>query len=102
MYPWQALKTSLSRISATGELCTWLHLNGRNRYYGYQNVCLSGHRKADLIYFRSCIRTLASLTHFVAQKPNRTLAVQSVHNLSRTEIGVQNSVATKSYVKWVV
>jgi hypothetical protein len=34
--PWQALKTSLNRILAIGELRTWLCLNGRNRRYGYQ------------------------------------------------------------------
>jgi hypothetical protein len=100
-YPdrWQALRTSLSRISATGELCMWLCLNGCNRCDSYQNMCLSRHRKSDLISFRSCIRILACLTHFGAQKPDRTPAVQSVHNLSRTEIGVQNTVATKPYVK---
>jgi hypothetical protein len=32
----QALKTSLSRISATGKLSTCLCLNGHKRCYGYQ------------------------------------------------------------------
>jgi hypothetical protein len=64
-----------------------------------ENVCMSRCRKADLISFRSCIRTLPSLTHFVAQKPDRTPTVQSLHNLSRTETGVQHTVATKPYVK---
>jgi hypothetical protein len=73
--PWQALKTSLSRISATDELCTWLCLNSRNHRYVIGNVCLSRHRKADLILFRSCIQTLASLTHFVALKPDRTKTI---------------------------
>jgi hypothetical protein len=61
-------------------------------------VCLSRHRKADLISFRSCIQTLASLTHFVALKPDRTLTVQSVHNVSRTKAALQNAVTTKLYV----
>jgi hypothetical protein len=34
--PRQALKTSLSGISATGELRTWLCLNVHNRCYDYQ------------------------------------------------------------------
>jgi hypothetical protein len=69
-YPdtWQALKTSLSRILATGELRTWLRLNGHSHCNGYQKLCLSRHRKVDLISFRSCIRTLASHTHSRAQK----------------------------------
>jgi hypothetical protein len=64
-----------------------------------ENVCLSRHRKADLISFRSCIQTLASLTHFVALKPDRIPAVQSVHNVSRAEAGIQNAVPTKPHVK---
>jgi hypothetical protein len=64
-----------------------------------ENVCLNWRRKADLVIFRSSIQTLASLTHFVAQKPDQTPAVQSVHNLSRTEAGHQNAVAAKPYVK---
>jgi hypothetical protein len=35
----------------------------------------------------------------VVLKPDRTPAVQSVHNLSRAETGFQNAVATKPYVK---
>jgi hypothetical protein len=34
--PWQALKTPLSRISATDKLRMWLCLNDRNHCYGYQ------------------------------------------------------------------
>jgi hypothetical protein len=100
-YPdlWQALKTSLSRISATGELRMWLSLNDRNRCYSYWNMCLSRCQNADLISFRCCIQTLASLTHFRAEKPDQTPAVQSVHNLSRTETGVQNTIVTKPYVE---
>jgi hypothetical protein len=64
-----------------------------------KNVCLSRHQKADLISFRICIQTLASLTHFVALKLNRTPTVQSVHNVSRTKEGFQNVVTTKPYVK---
>jgi hypothetical protein len=63
------------------------------------NACLSRHRKADLEFFRSVIQTLATLTHLVAQKPDQTPAVQSVHNLSRSEAGLQNTIATKPYGK---
>jgi hypothetical protein len=66
--PWQALETSLNRISATSERRMWLRLNGRNRCDDYQNVCLSRRRKVDLISFRSSIQTLASLTHFGGPK----------------------------------
>jgi hypothetical protein len=62
-------------------------------------MCLSRRRKADIISFRSCIQTLENLTHFMTQKPNRTPAVQSVHNQSRTETGIQNTVVTKPYVE---
>jgi hypothetical protein len=55
------------------------------------------YRKADLVSFRSRIQTLASLTHFVALKLDQTPAVQSIHNLSRTEAGLQNAIATKPY-----
>jgi hypothetical protein len=34
--PRQALKTSYSRISATGELRMWVCLKGHNRCYGYR------------------------------------------------------------------
>jgi hypothetical protein len=64
-----------------------------------ENVCLSRRQKADLVIFRSCIQTLASHTHLMAQKPNQTSAVQSIHNLSRTEAELQNAVATKPYVE---
>jgi hypothetical protein len=64
-----------------------------------RNVCLSRRQKADLESFRSGIHTLATLTHLVVLKPDRTPAVQSVHNLSRAEAGIQNTVATKPYVK---
>jgi hypothetical protein len=86
--PWQALKTPLRRISATGELRMWLSLNAVTIATVIRNVCLSRHRKADLESFRSGIQTLATLTHLVAQKRHRTLAVQSVHNMSRTEAGI--------------
>jgi hypothetical protein len=64
-----------------------------------ENVCLSRRWKADIVFFRSCIQTLASLTHLVAQKPDQTPAVQSVHSLSRTKTRLQHAVATKPYVK---
>jgi hypothetical protein len=35
----------------------------------------------------------------VAQKPNRTIEVQYVHNVSKTEAGLQNAVTTKLYVE---
>jgi hypothetical protein len=35
----------------------------------------------------------------VAQKPDETPTVQSVHNLSRTEVGHQNAIAAKQYVE---
>jgi hypothetical protein len=63
------------------------------------NVCLSRRRKSDSISFRSCIRTLASLTHLVAQKSDRTIAIQSVHNVSRTKAGLQNAVTTELYIE---
>jgi hypothetical protein len=63
------------------------------------NVCLSRHWKADSISLRSCIRTLASLTHLVAQKPDRATTVQSVHNVSRTKARIQNTVTTEPYIK---
>jgi hypothetical protein len=64
-----------------------------------RNVCLSRHRKEDSISFRSCIRALASLTHLVAQKPNRTTAIQSVHNVPKTKAGIQNAVTTEPYIE---
>jgi hypothetical protein len=64
-----------------------------------KNVCLSWHRKADLESSRIGIQILASLTHLVAQKPVQSPAVQSIHNLSRTETELQSTVATKPYVK---
>jgi hypothetical protein len=36
-----------------------------------KNVCLSMRQKADLVSFRSCIQTLTSLTHLVAENPVR-------------------------------
>jgi hypothetical protein len=60
-------------------------------------MCLRRSQKAELVSFKSCIRTLTSLTHLVAQKPDQTPVVQSVHNLSKTEAGFQNAVATKPY-----
>jgi hypothetical protein len=62
-------------------------------------MCLSTHQKADLISFRSYILTLASLTHFVALRPDRTPTVQSIHNMSRTRAGLQSAVTTKPYVE---
>jgi hypothetical protein len=64
-----------------------------------KNVWLSMHRKANLVTFRSCIQTLANLTHFMAQKPDQTPAVQSIHNLSGTEAGLKNAVAAKTVCK---
>jgi hypothetical protein len=49
--------------------------------------------------FRVCIRNLASLTHHMAQKPDRATAVQSVHNVFRTRVGIQNAVTTEPYIK---
>jgi hypothetical protein len=63
------------------------------------NMCLSRHKKADSFAFRSCIRTLASLTHHLAQKPDRTTAIHSVHNVSRIKAGLQNTVTTEPYIK---
>jgi hypothetical protein len=95
--PRQALKTSLSRISATSELRTWLCSKTIATFIG--NVCLSRHWKVDSISFKSCIRTLASITHLMAQKPDRTTTVQSVHNVSRTKVGHQNAVTTEPYIE---
>jgi hypothetical protein len=64
-----------------------------------RNVCLSRRRKADSISFRSYIRTLASLTHRMAQKPDRTTAIQSVHNMSKTKAGIQHAVTTEPYIE---
>jgi carboxypeptidase C (cathepsin A) len=63
------------------------------------NVCLSRRQKADSISFRSCIQALASLTHLVAQQPDRTTAIQPVHNVSRTKAGFQNAVMTEPYIE---
>jgi hypothetical protein len=63
------------------------------------NMCLSRHRKADSISLSSFIWALASLTDLVAQKPDRTTAIQSVHNVSRTKAGVQNAVTTEPYIE---
>jgi hypothetical protein len=62
-------------------------------------VCFSRHRQADSISFISCIRTLASLSHLVAQKSDRTNAMQSVLNVSRTEAEIQIAVTTKPYAE---
>jgi hypothetical protein len=64
-----------------------------------KNVCLSRHRKADLISVRNCIRTLASLTHLTASKPDRTTTIQSVQIVFRTKEGFQNAVTTEPFVK---
>jgi hypothetical protein len=96
---WQALKTSLSRISATSGLRTWLCLNGRNCCYGYQKHVFESVSETDLEFFRSGIQSLATLTHLAAQKPDRTPATQSVYSLLRTDAEIQNAVTTKPYVK---
>jgi hypothetical protein len=64
-----------------------------------RNMCLSRRWKADSISFGSCIRTLASLTYHMAQKPDRTTAIQAVHYMSRTKAGLQNAVTTEPYIK---
>jgi hypothetical protein len=64
-----------------------------------RNMCLSRRQKDDSISLRSCIRTLASITHFVAQKADRTNAIRSVLNVFRTEAELQNAVTTKPYVE---
>jgi hypothetical protein len=64
-----------------------------------RNVCSSRRQKADSIYYRSCIRTLASFTHFVALKPDRTNGIQSVLSLPRTGAVLQNAVTTKLYAE---
>jgi hypothetical protein len=63
------------------------------------DICLSRRLKADLESSRISIQTLASLTHLMAKKPDQTSAVQSVHNLSRTVVEFQSTVATKLYVE---
>jgi hypothetical protein len=63
------------------------------------NVCLSRRQKADSISFRRCIQTLASFTHLVAQKPDRTTEIQSVHRVSKTKAGHQNAVTTEPYIE---
>jgi hypothetical protein len=40
-----------------------------------KNMGLSRRQKADLVIFKSCIQTLASLTHFVALKPDQAPTV---------------------------
>jgi hypothetical protein len=62
-------------------------------------MSLNRRRKGDSISFRSCIRTLASITHFVAQKPDRTNAIRSVLNVFRTEAEIRNAVTTQPYVE---
>jgi hypothetical protein len=89
----------LSRISATDELRTLLWSNAITVATVIKNVCLSRCRKADSISYRRCIRTLASFTHFVALKPNRTNAIQSVFSLSRTGAVPQNAVPNKPYAE---
>jgi hypothetical protein len=64
-----------------------------------KNVCSSRRREADSISYRSCIRTLASFTHFVALKHDQTNAIQSVLSLSRTGAVLQNAVTTKTYAE---
>jgi hypothetical protein len=50
-----------------------------------ENMCLSKRQKADLVSLRSCIQTLASLTHFMAKKPDQTFGSQSIQNLPEIE-----------------
>jgi hypothetical protein len=64
-----------------------------------RNICLNRCRNADSISFRSCIRTLAGLTHHMTQKPYRATVVQSVYNVSRTRAGLQILVTTEPYIK---
>jgi hypothetical protein len=45
------------------------------------------------------MRALASLTHLVAQKPDRTNAISSVLDVFRTRAGPQNAVTTKPYAE---
>jgi hypothetical protein len=45
------------------------------------------------------MRTLASLTHLMAQKPDRTNAIRSVLNVFRTRAGHQNALTTEPYAK---
>jgi hypothetical protein len=60
--PWQALKVSLIIFQQPPNFARGLCLNGHNRCYIYQNVCLSRRRKADLENSRIGIHTLESLT----------------------------------------
>jgi hypothetical protein len=60
---------------------------------------LSRRQKADSISLKSGIRTLASLTHHMAQKPDWATVIQSVQNMSRTKAGIQNAVMTEPYIK---
>jgi hypothetical protein len=65
-----------------------------------KNVCLSRHRKADLVSFRCCIQTLASLTLLVPQKPEQTSVYPGCPGYGRwCAQGLQKSVAIKPYVK---
>jgi hypothetical protein len=64
-----------------------------------RNMCLSRRWQTDSISLRSSIRTLRSLTHLVAQKPDRTTAIQSVHNVFRTKVGLQNAITTEPYIE---
>jgi hypothetical protein len=64
-----------------------------------KNLCWNRRQNANLESSRIGIQTLASLTHLVAQKHDQIPAVQSVHNLSRTETELQGTVATKPYVE---
>jgi hypothetical protein len=63
------------------------------------NMYLNRRRKADSISFRSCIRPLSCLTHHMAQKSDRAIAVQSVQNVPRTKAGLQITVTTEPYIK---
>jgi hypothetical protein len=43
--------------------------------------------------------TLASLSNHLAQKPNRTTTIHSIHNVSRIKAGLQNTVTTELYIE---
>jgi hypothetical protein len=60
-------------------------------FQNYINECMK--------WFLVCIQTLASLTHLMTQKPDWATAIQSVHNVSRTKVGLQNAVTTEPYIK---
>jgi hypothetical protein len=62
-------------------------------------MCLSRQQKAELFTSRCCFQTPASFTLLMAQKPDQTLVSQYVKNLPTNRTWLQNTVATKPYVK---